>query len=89
MSKDRGLLVPPAAQDRQDRPFTTYLSHSQTKARIAIEAPPLALASVSRYFPAAVAKTYVVTLRSHNDDDRAIKVHRCGQANDRKRTSGP
>ena len=29
---------------------------------------PLALASVSRYFPAAVAKTYVVTFRSHNDD---------------------
>ena len=29
---------------------------------------PLALPSVSRYFPPAVAKTYVVTFRSHNDD---------------------
>jgi hypothetical protein len=29
---------------------------------------PLALPSVFRYFPPAVAKTYVVTFRSHNDD---------------------
>jgi hypothetical protein len=29
---------------------------------------PLALAWLSRYFPPAVAKTYVVTFRSHNDD---------------------
>ena len=29
---------------------------------------PLALAPVSRHFPPAVAKTYVVTFRSHNDD---------------------
>ena len=29
---------------------------------------PLALIHFSRYFPAAVAKTYVVTFRSHNDD---------------------
>ena len=33
---------------------------------------PLALPSVSRYFPPAVAKTYVVTFRSH-DDDRPSK----------------
>jgi len=29
---------------------------------------PLALPSLFRYFPPAVAKTYVVTLRSHNGD---------------------
>ena len=29
---------------------------------------PLALPSVFRYFPPAVAKTYVVTFRNHNDD---------------------
>src|SRR5215831_1147558 len=39
------------------------------------------LASFSRYFPPAVAKTYVVTFRSHNDDrpSKFIVV-----ANDRK-----
>ena len=44
-------------------------------------APPFALASFSRYFPPAVAKTYVVTFRSHNDDrpSKFIVV-----ANDRK-----
>jgi hypothetical protein len=30
--------------------------------------PASALPSVSRYFPPAVAKTYVVTFRGHNDD---------------------
>ena len=29
---------------------------------------PLALPSVSRYFPPAVAKVYIVSFRSHNDD---------------------
>jgi hypothetical protein len=28
---------------------------------------PLALLSVSRYFPAAVAKVYIVSFRTHND----------------------
>jgi len=47
----------------------SFLSHGQTKARINHrERTPLALTSVSRYFPPAVAKTYVVTFRSHNDD---------------------
>jgi hypothetical protein len=42
---------------------------------------PLALPSVSRYLTPAVAKTYVVTFRSHNDDrpSKFIVV-----ANDRK-----
>src|SRR5215470_10427905 len=46
-----------------------------------VETSPLALISISRYFPPAVVKTYVVTFRSHNDDrpSKFIVV-----ANDRK-----
>jgi len=57
--------------------FTRSPFQSQT----CLSTPPLALASVSRYFRAAAAKTYVVTFRSHNNDrpSKFIVV-----ANDRK-----
>src|SRR5215471_17555560 len=57
-SARQGIL--PNARPKSSRNLTIqFFSQRQT---------PLALASVSRYFPAAVAKTYVVTFRSHNDD---------------------
>jgi hypothetical protein len=49
------------------RPLTAFLTSSSSQARGLVGKAPLALASVSRYFPPAVAKVYIVSFRSHND----------------------
>jgi len=49
-------------------PSVTAHAYHQVCSRRKIKEPPLALLDFSRYFPAAVAKTYIVSFRSHNDD---------------------
>jgi hypothetical protein len=45
-----------------------YKTGMSVRVRAERDSYPLDLPSVFRYFPPAVAKTYVVTFRSHNDD---------------------
>jgi hypothetical protein len=69
------LLVPPAAQSRQGRPLTTFLSHGQTKARMNHrESAPVALPSLSGYFPPAVAK-------DHYEYDHDAPTHKGTECN--------
>jgi hypothetical protein len=43
------------------------VSNSKPRAAVLRRAYPLALPSVFRYFPTAVAKVYVVSFRTHNE----------------------